>query len=417
MYKPLRHAFAIRNERTSHLAPAFVEYAYYALIWYSTSAELWGISVPLVGAAMMAALAAFCVMRLGFVFYERIASALGCAISFVVLQMALHGQSLFDLTIRSWITWIFALIIVQSLSLRRGFLHRFALVAFVIGLTTLPSLRVTLDTTELARLGLERGSPLSNPNGLAAWFGFCVVYFTILGLETKRAKVRVVSWVVAFGCLFVVALTVSRGPLFASVLAIVLSLRHLLKRSFLPVLLLVMLSWGILESGLFDRTLAFYTTRGMSDTGRLAVWPIAIQRSLGSPWVGVGATDIETYVASRGKLISPHNSFLLIALASGVIPLAFFLLYWIRAAQGVFRSNAEKLADGRFLIPLFIYAFLITQILNQPFTLPFMTVTLATAIGYASRGTHPFVRIQRLRTAIDRERPYTGGVVRRRLSR
>src|SRR5262249_34068153 len=147
--------------------------------------------------------------------------------------------------IRSFIIWIFALIIIRSLSLHRGFLHRCALVLFSIGLIVLPYLvvkgpglggmreRLAVDSTVMGYL--------SNSNDLGTWFGFYCLYFTIVGIETKHNGVRIVSILIAVGCLYIVGLTVSRGALLATAIGITIACRRLLRGGFVPLLLFITL--------------------------------------------------------------------------------------------------------------------------------------------------------------------------------
>ncbi len=398
MYEPTQHAKPIRLLYSPVGAPpSTVEYAYYALVFYGIMGSALGMSIALLGAGGLAVLAAVCIWRLGLQawrVYTPIMLPIACAVSFVAVQIAIHGESLMDQQyLRPFVPWMLSLIIVYSLSLRQGFLHRFVLVAFVIGLSTVPFLDFAYFGSQ-GRVGLERGIGGANPNDLAGWWGFLFVYFTVVGLETKRGAVRMASWLVAVGCLFIVGLTVSRGPLFASAIAIIVASRRLLKRGFLPALLLMILTWLIYASGLFEQTTVLYTERGLEETGRLAVWPIAIERFLGSPLAGVGVSDVD---ANYPVPIPPHNSFLFIALTSGIVPLVFFVAYWWRAALGTVRAYAERSADASFRIPLLIYAFLIALILDGAFMQPWVIVTLSTAIATgASRRVHRIV-VRRIR--------------------
>jgi O-antigen ligase len=240
---------------------------------------------------------------------------------------------------------------------------------------------------------------LANVNGLAGWFGFCAVYFIIVAIETKRTVVRVVSGLLAVGCLYVVGITVSRGALLAIAVATIVALRRLLKRGFLPVLCLAMLGFIIYASGVFDQAGAYYAARGMQETGRLVVWPLVLERFLNSPLVGVGASHIVTYVS--GHEISPHNSLLFIALASGIIPLVFFVTYWWRVMQSALRASTKRTGDAPFCLPLVIYAFLQSLMTNQ-LVEPWLVVTLAVAMaaGTSHHVRHIMVRpMQRDKTA------------------
>ncbi len=380
-----RHAKMIRMSNAADAPPRFVEHAYYALVFYAIMGPALGLSVDFLGAGALATLAAFCIMRLGsraIGVYTPFAFPLGCAISYLAVQVIVHGESLMEPTLRWVVTWLMALIVVWSLSLRQGFLHRFALATFVIGLALLPYLRLGYVTVAgYERAGLDSTVGLSNPNDLAAWFGFCSVYFIIAGIETKRTVICTASWLSAVGCLYIVSLTVSRGALLAVAIAATIALRHLLKRSFLPVLLLMLLSWISYESGLFERAITSYAARGTEETGRFLVWPLAAKRFLSSPLTGVGAAKIATYVPQVHHSITPHNGFLAVALASGVVPLTFFVAYWWGAAWGAFRSSIERTADAPFQAPLLVYTFLITLDGNFSFTFPWAVVTLSTALA------------------------------------
>lgn len=358
----------------------FVEYAYYASIFYANIGSFLGLSVNFLGVGMLAVLAASCVFRLRsrrLSFYAPLGLPLALAISYIVVQLAVHGESLMDDYVRFVLPWILTLIIVQSLLLRQGFLHRFAFAMLVIGLLFLPYLDLGHSGE---RAGLERGIVMGNPTGLASWFGFCFVYFTIVGFATRSGVIRFAAWLIAVGCLFIVALTVSRGPLFASAIAVTFALRRLLKRGFVPVLIVMTLSWIGYVSGLFQEQAVLYSERLMEETGRGLIWPLALERFLSSPLIGVGASEVATYVYA-GLIVPPHNSFIFFALASGVIPLAFYMAYWLRAIWGVLCSNREPSMDVPFRIPLLIYAFLNALINDLVITLPWMIVTLCTAMA------------------------------------
>ncbi len=376
--------------------PRFVEYGYYCSIFYAILAPTLGLSVEFLGAGILAVLAGLCVLYVGpraMTFYARIFFPLGCAFSLVLLQVLFHSESLFGDNVRPFVAWMLALIVVQSLSLRQGFLQRFGVVVFLIGLMLLPYLRMDyVSSVQFQRAGLQEGVGLANPNDLATWFGFCALYFTIAGIETPRVTVRIVSWLVTVGCLYIVGLTVSRGTLLAFAIASVVALRRVLRRGFLPLLLLCVLSWILYESGVFDRMAAAYTARATEESGRFLVWPLAIERFLQAPLTGVGVSDIYTYIPTKGRSITPHNGFLYVALASGIVPLVFLACYWWRAARGAFRAQGVQTAEAPFCLPLLIYAFLITMEGNLPFMNPWAIVALSIAIAWdASRRVNSIV--------------------------
>lgn len=365
-----------------------LEYLLYAQWLYSLVAPAFGISISGVGSVMLAGVAVACVLRMGKGAPALLAPAalpLACGICYVAIQVLVHGQSVRADYVRDFVPWMTSVVAVQALALRRGFLHRSSAVILLIGLTTIPFMRsFAYDDT---RTGLEQGIGIANPNDLGAWFGFCCVYLTVLGLETRRMWLRGTAWALSFGCLLVVGLTVSRAPLFAAACSIAFAFRRVLKRGFLPFLSLILAGWVVFASGAFDRSAAMYGQRGLEDTGRVSVWPRAIARIVDSPLVGVGAFNLGTMRPGGEGLVTPHNAFIFLGLASGVVPLLLFVCYWGRIAGDVMRAAAARHEDTAFLTALALYSFLIVLTLNEPFMLPWMMSTLgaSTAAGLLLR--------------------------------
>jgi O-antigen ligase len=392
-----RYQRAVPVNPSGQVPPGATEFAYYSCMFYAYLGDASGISLPMLGVGMLGLLAVYCVMLDGprlITAYRPIAFALSCAASYIAVQVIFHGEPLMADYVRDFAPWMLTLIVVHALSRREGFLERFAIAALALGLAVLPLLKFWGAGSELAvRAGLDRAlgtiGGLANSNALAEWFGFCCICFTITGIESKRNSIRAISWLVAIGCLFVVGLTVSRGTLVALAVAIIIASRRLLKRGFLPLLALFIVIWLTYLLGLFEQAATSYGARGLEETGRLLVWPIDIGRFAASPFIGVGASDVASYVPRADKWITPHNSFIFIALASGVVPFIFFVAYWMRAASGAYRSSAEQHGDAPFLFPLLVYAFLTSHAGNMTFMSPWMIVTMVAAIkgGSVSRAT------------------------------
>jgi O-antigen ligase len=367
--------------------PPMVEYAYSAALVYSIIGPSIGLEVPYAASGMLLLIAVYCVIELRSRAIAAWATAvwapmrlpLACVISYLVVQIVVHNEPI--MTVRDFLNWLLTLIIVQSLCLRRGFLHRCAFVLFIIGLTVLPSLAFQgSGLEERAAAGSMVSGGFRNANGLGGWFGYCCIYFTIVGIETKRPWVRVAAWLTAVGCLYIVGLTVSRGALLATASGITTASRGLLKRGFVPLLLCIILGGIIFNLGIFDRVTSRYAARGAEDTGRMAVWPLAIERFLSSPLLGVGMSNTATRVPGRAKLIEPHNTFIFLALSSGVLPLVFFVAWWIRAARNAFSYN-EQLADSPFRFPLLVCIFWMSLFGDFDFMSPWGVVTLCIAMA------------------------------------
>jgi len=367
------------SRESRYLPMWWLEYWYYGQIFYAIMAPVLGLAIDRLGAVALLTLAGLCLLRMGrtaIVILRGIMLPLACGASFLAVQVLAHGQSLMADSNRDFVIWMMALVIVHYLALRRGFLHRFAVAAALIGLSTMPYLRSFSD--DAMRSGLEKAITISNPNDLGAWFGFCCVYFTILGMETRRNWARALAWTIAVGCLLVVGLTVSRAPLFASACGIVVAFRRVLRRGLFPFLCLIVFAWIAYGVGLFDRSANLYEERAFVESGRLLVWPLAIQRIIDAPLTGVGISDVGTFVAAANRKVTPHNGLIFIALSSGVVPLLFFIAYWVQLFSTAFTDELRSHEDAPFLIPLLIYCALIALNLNQVFTMPYMVATLST---------------------------------------
>jgi O-antigen ligase len=246
---------------------------------------------------------------------------IACVVSFLLIQIFIHGESILDSNIRAFITWILGLIIVHSLCLRQGFSYRLPIVLFATGAVTIPYLGFDSGGVEMARVDLAVQGGLTHPGGLAQWFGFLAIFFAITGIETRRGSVRIGAWLIAVGCLCIVGLTVERGPLFATVLGITVASRRLLKRGFAPVFVLVALTGVVSVTGLFDQAISRYLIRGTEETGREILWPAVVERIIDSPLIGVGISQVGTEVLRPHEATPPHNSFLYFALSSGIVPI------------------------------------------------------------------------------------------------
>src|SRR5262245_22928736 len=175
-----RHPKVLRVESYARAAPPrMVEYAYYALLFYSMFGPGLGILMPALAGGMLLVLAALCVIRLGWratAVYAPLRLPLAFTIAYLVVQITVYDASIMGEGERAFFTWILAFIVIQSLYLRRGFLHRCALVLFVIGLITLPYLTfkgsVAGGREQAAVSSIVTGT-FANSNSFGAWFGFC----------------------------------------------------------------------------------------------------------------------------------------------------------------------------------------------------------------------------------------------------
>jgi hypothetical protein len=365
------------------LAP--VEYGYYFVIFYTALAAPLGlILMGGIGSGfLLIPVLVLCFVALGPSVLTVLQTAwipLACGASYLFIQLALHGESLKGMYVYQFGPWLFSLVIVQALAMHRpNFLHRFAWFTLFMGLALLPFMSL-VQGGQYERATMASGVGYANGNVLGAWFGFCVLYLTIKGYVETRPAYRLAAWFMAVGSLYVVTLTLSRGALIALAISLLVASRRLLKVGFLPVLLLAGLLLGLMELGVFDQAVRGYTLRAEEDTGRLRLWPLLIEKFFNSPVIGVGASYAGA-VISTGKFLTPHNSFLLFAVASGAMPLILFCAYFFRSAMAALRANVSD-QDSVFYLPLVVYSAVIASTAgNIEFMLPWVIMSLALPVA------------------------------------
>lgn len=361
--------------------PDFLEYAWYVSLIYAFLGQAWGVEIPWVGNALRVFIAVGCVLSIwakaGAV-YKPITLALCTGVLAIAIQLIFHKQSS-----DAWhegidlVVWMATLVTAQALSLRPQFLKRFALVALGIGLASLPFIEVR--TVGKVMRAWASGTGIGNPNTLGMWFGFCVVYLVCWGLQAQSFKSRIIAWSVGVGCFYVVAISVSRAPLVACILACLVGLRSVLKRAFIPAFSLGLLICVVIISGVFDEEIGYYTSRGTEETGREVIWQVALDRFYDAPWIGNGLGDIRVR-RGAGRFINPHNGLLHIAVGVGVFPLICFVGYLMKAVIGAFyRMGRIDEGEAILLPPLVVFALIEIMVLDYTFMFPWAVVVLGLA--------------------------------------
>ena len=365
------------------------EYVFYFLIVYQMMAAAFGLPGALLGGAAHIALAIMCFLRMRSQFFAIQAAVvvpLLCVVSYVSIQLFVHNESLTDDHIKSLVIWVMDLIIIKSLSTRPGFLGRACTALFISGVMLLPFLHITGEGR--AELDHTAGVAIANGNDLAEWFGFCALALTIQGFEAPSGFRRWISWTAAISSAFVVALTVSRGPLVMLALCLIIVFRKQARRSFLPILAVIALLVVVMASGVLNNVITQYTDRGMEETGRFTVWPRVVERIWASPGAGAGDSHLLTDSGFRQangaiKMIPPHNAFLFIALGSGVVPLFFFCLYWLIGLRGALKGSSPLNPNSAYLLPLWVYAFMSLFELDAAFEQPWAIVVMCACLPYS----------------------------------
>jgi hypothetical protein len=352
------------------------EYGYYFVILYTTLGGVLGLTLigGIGGGFLLIPVLGLCILSLGPLLLYAIQLAwvpLACGISYLFIQLVVHGEPLYGDYKYAFVPWMLSLIIVQSLTaFRPNFLHRFAFITLAIGLTSLPFSYLSFE----GRLGVE-GVSFGNSNAVGGWFGFCALYLTIRGYCEKRPVYRLTAWLMGASSLLIVGLTVSRSPLLSIAASLLVAIRKFLKRGLLPLLLLAVLLMVLVQLGVFDQVINAYTERGTRDSGRLQVWPILIERFINSPFIGDGASNAGAFTEPN-IYRTPHNSFLLFAVASGIVPLLLFIAYCLRSILASLRANSTD-QDHLYYLPLVVYTILIACSGNVEFMQPWAVVSLS----------------------------------------
>jgi Lipid A core - O-antigen ligase and related enzymes len=218
----------------------------------------------------------------------------------------------------------------------------------------------------MQRAKIDRAIGFSHTNAMGEWYGFCAVYLMLAGWMARVNAVRLLAWMGAVLFAYIVTLTVSRGALLAVAIPIVIGSRNFLKNGFLPVLLSLCIGGLVIELGVFDQSAQLYAARGAEESGRLVVWPLVLESFYNSPWIGVGHSQVGAF-APNGKFFTPHNGFLYIAQASGIVPLLLFSAYWVRVAWVASKANTGLDSDKIFYLPFIAYSIIVVSLSNLTF--------------------------------------------------
>jgi O-antigen ligase len=348
-------------------------------MFYLFLGEVWGLFINNLASAVLILLLILSLSELGsrvIAVIKILAFPLGCGIAFLFIQHFFFGESSTEM-VREFLYWMVLMFLLQLLTQRDNFLHRFVMVMIVIGLAALPYLSFYQYGESMQRASINKAIGFGQTNAMGEWYGFCAVYLILAGWTVRANAVRLVAWMGALLCAYIVTLTLSRGALLAVAIAIVIASRNFLKGGFLPVLLSICVGGLVIELGVFEQSARLYAARGAEDTGRLAVWPLILESFYNSPWIGVGASQIGA-ITANGKFITPHNGFLYIAQASGMVPLVLFAAYWVRVVWVAFKANTGLNSDKLFYLPFLAYSFIVVNVGN----LTFMQLPVIAALAF-----------------------------------
>jgi O-antigen ligase len=346
----------------------FIEYGLYLYMFYTLVGGVWGLFVNNLASGVLILLLILSLSELGsqvMTVIKLLAFPLGCGIAFLFIQFFFFEETLTE-TVRAFLIWMLLLFLIQLLTQRANFLHRFVMVMIVIGLVALPYISFYQAGEAMQRAKIDRAIGFGHTNAMGEWYGFCAVYLMLAGWIVRANAVRLLAWMGAVLCAYIVTLTVSRGALLAVAIAIVIGSRNFLKNGFLPLLLSICIGGIVIELGVFEQSVKLYAARGAEESGRLAVWPLILESFYDSPWIGVGSSQVGA-TAPNGRFYTPHNGFLYIAQASGIVPLLLFAAYWVRVARAAVKANTGLDSDKIFFLPFIAYSIIVVNLGNTTF--------------------------------------------------
>jgi O-antigen ligase len=345
-----------------------VEYVFFFALFYGYIGEVVGVTVRMLGAGLILFLTVLCVLRppARGIWNSALGVPMLFTASFLVTQK-LHGESMGDGNVRGIVIWMMTVIIVSKLCSRRGFIQRYGFALLLTGAAALPFMSFSVD--DRAGLTSVGGTALANANGLAMYFGFLAVLFTVGGLQARRGVSRILNLLLALSCLFIVGLTVSRSPIAGYAISLVISFRRQLRRAFVPLCLITVLAGVVLASGMADRVIEHYTNRGMEDSGRVELWPAGLAKYKQSPLFGYGVSGTGVYILNEDHTRAVHNTALWVALSSGIVPLIFFFGYWLMGLRGALKTSPQS-PFYAYVLPLWAYALFEDQFTSLGFLEP-----------------------------------------------
>lgn len=267
------------------------------------------------------------------------------------------------------------------------------------------SLPIIINSTGADRLSV---GTYYDPNDIALLF-VSILPFAVFFLQYEKGTVRIISLVSVIFSITALGFTQSRGGFFGLLIVFLvwvfqantyMKQKNILKKIFVGVILAA-ISFQFIPSEVIDRFQSIQET-DMTGSGRLTVWPRAIQMMVWHP-LGVGAGNFtsaygrhlsngdfqETEDDARERAwMTAHNSYLLVGAELGIIGLVLYLLWllgMLKTLNRLQRIISEKqLSDQLFrycaMVRLALIGFMIPAFfLSQSFAYILLTIA-----GYVS---------------------------------
>lgn len=223
------------------------------------------------------------------------------------------------------------------------------------------------------------------------------IYLAVIGFAVALSSRGWLRWVFALGAIVGVAATETRSAWIGSALAIaVLALQRLKRAQFRHLARLGALLYGLVVLGLVAPTIVrplsnrlstVFDSDFQSNSTRVELWKSTATAIADSPLVGHGTAPLTPYLpqAFQAQFSHPHNNFLQVAFAFGLVGLALFVAYFVSAWREV-STVRNAYAQGALAAAT---TFLVGSLFESMWTTfaVFGTVTLILGLGMRPLGS------------------------------
>jgi O-antigen ligase len=280
------------------------------------------------------------------------------------------------LVIKSHFVWVAYIVIIYPQIYRPNFIKHLVIVLTSIILILLPFITF-IDSGDVARAYIF-GTGIDNANVVGTWIGFCALFYWLWGGTANSWKSKFLLYSLAILLLGYMLQTVSRGSLVGLLIAIAISFRQDKIRVVVVKLVLLLSAYFILLNiPLVANTIVGYQTRMFVDTGRFEVWPSALEMIKNQPWLGYGANHVLIFVFHRYLL--PHNVFLYMLVAGGIISTVPFVILWLNTLIASFWP--KQIIKIRGIDPLPLTVFVLIQFMS--YDVAYISIFSALVICYS----------------------------------
>ena len=237
------------------------------------------------------------------------------------------------------------------------------------------------------------GTTFDNPNTFALWLGFAALIFFYWGQNKPKIFGKIFFWGLSLLSLYFLSQSFSRGAILGLGIALIFSIKYIKKKDLAIILILILLTILTAKNNLvLENVISGYQLRINLDTGRTLIWKEAFNHLMNHPFTGVGIDSVEILIPSlTSSGVSPHNSFLQIGLASGLIPLfvllAEILLLLFISLKSQYKGSANSYSFPP--LPLWFYSVIGMFMISEAIYAPWCVAAFAFIIHVNEKSIYP----------------------------